>query len=75
MKKFALPLLLCLWLALSVAAFAQAKPATPTSFAGTWSLNRTKTKDVPDTLQTYTLTVQQNEQRIGIETKVEGDMG
>ena len=48
--------------------------AAPTNFAGTWVLDKSKSKDLPqqwaDNLESYTLTVTQDEKQLTVDTKV-----
>lgn len=50
---------------------AQTKPA---DFSGTWMLDKSKTPDIPPTVESYTLTVTQDEQHIVVETSMKGDL-
>jgi hypothetical protein len=52
--------------------YAQKEPA---DFIGVWTLDRTKTKDLPAALESYRLKVTQDAQQITIESQVEGDLG
>lgn len=48
--------------------------AAPTNFAGAWSLDKSKSKDLPamlaDNIESYTLTVTQDEKQLTVETKI-----
>jgi hypothetical protein len=44
------------------------------NFSGIWVLDKVKTKGLPPGLQTYTMTVKQDEQQIVVGTKVEGSL-
>ena len=48
--------------------------AAPTNFAGTWVLDKTKSKDLPppwaENLESYTLTVTQDEKQLTVENKL-----
>ena len=48
--------------------------AAQDNFSGTWVLDKAKTRDLPSGLKSYTMVVTQNEQKIVVETKVEGDL-
>ena len=48
--------------------------AAQDDFSGYWVLDKEKTRDLPDGLQSYTMVVTQNEQQLVVETKVEGDL-
>jgi hypothetical protein len=52
--------------------YAQKEPA---DFTGVWTLDKTKTKDLPAALESYRLQVTQDAQQITIESQVEGDLG
>jgi hypothetical protein len=52
--------------------YAQKEPA---DFTGVWTLDKTKTKDLPAALESYRLQVTQDAQQITIESEVEGDLG
>src|SRR5207249_1345307 len=48
--------------------------AAPTNFAGTWALDKAKSKDLPpqmESIKTYTLTVTQDAQQLTTDTKIE----
>ena len=51
-----------------------ASAAAPTNFAGTWVLDKSKSKDLPqqwaDGLESYTLTVTQDEKQLTVENKL-----
>ncbi len=51
-----------------------ASAAAPTNFAGTWVLDKSKSKDLPqqwaDNLESYTLTVTQDEKQLTVENKL-----
>lgn len=48
--------------------------AAPTSFAGTWVLDKAKSKDLPsqmaDNIESYTMTVTQDEKQLTVDTKI-----
>ena len=48
--------------------------AAPTNFTGTWSLDKSKSKDLPgmiaENIESYTLTVAQDEKQLTVETKI-----
>ncbi len=44
------------------------------NFTGVWVLDKGKTHDLPSGLESYTMVVTQNEQRLVVETKLEGDL-
>jgi hypothetical protein len=51
-----------------------AAPLAPTNFAGTWALDKAKSKDLPpqmENIKTLTLTVTQDAQQLTTDTKVE----
>ena len=50
---------------------AQTKAA---DFSGTWVLDKTKTTDLPPTLESYTLKVGQDDQHIAVQTIVQGEL-
>ena len=52
--------------------YAQKEPA---DFTGVWTLDKTKTKDLPAALESYRLQVTQDAQQITIESQMEGDLG
>ena len=53
----------------------QAKgPLKPTDFSGNWVLNLDETKNPPAGLQQYSMVVNQDEQKLKVETKLEGDL-
>src|SRR5207249_6017943 len=48
--------------------------AAPANFAGTWALDKAKSKDLPpqmENIKTYTLTVTQDAQQLTTDTKIE----
>ncbi|HEX6623248.1 MAG TPA: hypothetical protein VF064_06015 [Pyrinomonadaceae bacterium] len=51
-----------------------ASAAAPTNFAGTWVLDKSKSKDLPqqwaDNLESYTLTVSQDEKQLTVDNKI-----
>lgn len=51
-----------------------ASAAAPTNFAGTWVLDKSKSKDLPqqwaDGLESYTLTVSQDEKQLTVDNKI-----
>ncbi|HZB44944.1 MAG TPA: hypothetical protein VE360_06860 [Pyrinomonadaceae bacterium] len=51
-----------------------ASAAAPTNFAGTWVLDKSKSKDLPqqwvDNLESYTLTVTQDEKQLTVDNKL-----
>jgi hypothetical protein len=51
-------------------------PAEPTQtdYSGTWVLDKSKTRNLPPKLQSYTMVVTQTEEQLTVETKVEGDL-
>jgi hypothetical protein len=51
-------------------------PAEPTrtDYSGTWVLDKSKTRNLPPKLQSYTMVVTQTEEQLTVETKVEGDL-
>jgi len=65
---FAVALATCLY---SVRA-AQSKT---TDFSGVWILDKSKTSDLPPTLESYTLTVAQDAQQLTVETDLKGEIG
>ena len=48
--------------------------AAQDDFSGVWVLDKEKTHDLPPKLKSYTMVVLQNEQQLGVETKLEGDL-
>lgn len=42
-------------------------------FSGAWTLDKTKTHNLPTQLKSYTMDVKQTEKELAVETKVEGD--
>lgn len=62
-------LMVMLWMCVSVTA-----QDNPTNFAGQWVLDKTKTSDLPATLESYTLQVMQNAQQITIDSRIEGEI-
>jgi len=74
MKKFLLAVFAVMALAVWMT-FGHAKETPkPTSFSGNWVLNFGQTKNPPDGLQGYELTVKQDEQQLKVETTLEGDL-
>lgn len=45
-----------------------------TDFSGTWVLDASKTKDLPKTLERYTLVVRQNATAVEVETDIKGEI-
>ncbi|MGH9800879.1 MAG: hypothetical protein ACRD82_10990 [Blastocatellia bacterium] len=72
MKKHIATLTLCsaMLVGFSIVAIAQ----TRADFSGTWALDAKKTRDVPNDLKSYHLTVKQDEKQISVESKVEGNI-
>jgi hypothetical protein len=72
MKKLfvSISLLSTLMLSVSILATAQSRA----NFAGTWTLDMKKTRDLPAELKSYTLTVKQDAQQISYESRVEGEL-
>lgn len=46
----------------------------PTDFSGTWVLDKTKTTDLPPTLESYTLKVAQDDQQLTVQTELQGEL-
>ena len=58
-----------------VAAVAQAKSSGENAnFSGTWVLEVSQSKNVPDGLESYTMTVVQDAQQVKVQTALEGDL-
>ncbi|MGH9839013.1 MAG: hypothetical protein ACREEM_09530 [Blastocatellia bacterium] len=57
--------------ALVTCAWAQVKT---TDFTGTWVLDKVKTQNLPATLESYTLNVEQDEQRMALDARLEGEL-
>jgi hypothetical protein len=74
MRKTLAVILLTAALALCVHTRANAQ-AKMTDFSGTWVLDNKKTSDLPPTLESYILTVTQNEQQLTVETELQGEVG
>lgn len=72
MKKYVVTITFCvaLWSGAHIGVAAQARG----NFSGTWALDTKKTRDVPPDLKSYTLTVNQDEQQISVESKVDGEL-
>jgi hypothetical protein len=64
------------WLTLGLlAGFAAAKtPSKPANFSGQWVLDFNQTKNLPSGLESYSLTVNQDEQQLKVETSVKGNL-
>jgi len=64
------------WLAFGVLPLlAAAKtPSKPTSFSGRWVLDFNQTKNPPSGLEAYSLAVNQDEQRLKVETSLKGNL-
>ena len=67
-------LLICASLALSAALALAKTPADNAQFAGTWALDISQTKNVPDGLESYTMTVVQDSQQVKVDTALSGDL-
>jgi hypothetical protein len=50
------------------------KPAQPANFSGTWVLDFTQSKDLPPTLENYSMVVSQNQQNFEVKTTVKGNL-
>ncbi len=46
-----------------------------TDFSGAWALDKSKTSDLPPTLESYTMTVTQDAQQLTVETDLQGEIG
>ncbi len=64
--------MVALTLGLSSVCAAQAKA---TDFSGTWTLDKSKTSNLPPALESYTLTVAQDAQQLTVETDLQGEVG
>jgi hypothetical protein len=65
---FCLSLMLC-------CASADAKNAPkPTNFSGTWALDFTQSKDLPQGLENYRMVVSQDGEKVAVKTSVEGNL-
>jgi hypothetical protein len=54
---------------------AYAAQAKTTDFSGKWVLDKSRTPDLPPSLESYTMTVTQNAEQLAIETDSQGDLG
>lgn len=45
-----------------------------TDFSGTWVLDKTKTTDLPPTLESYTMKITQDAQQLTVETSLQGEL-
>jgi hypothetical protein len=75
-KKLAALFVGCIFAAMILAAEAvQAKSSVSDSdFSGTWVLETSQTRNVPDGLESYTMTVAQNGQQLKVATALLGDL-
>jgi hypothetical protein len=46
-----------------------------TDFSGKWALDKSRTSDLPPSLESYTMIVTQDDKQIAIETDLQGDLG
>jgi hypothetical protein len=74
MTKFVVRSLFTLVLAVGVYSASQAQSKT-TDFSGKWALDKSLTSDLPQTLESYTLTVTQDAQHLTYETDLQGEIG
>ncbi|MGH9404000.1 MAG: hypothetical protein ACRD2P_18110 [Terriglobia bacterium] len=72
MKK--LMLLLSTALALGAVVGAAKAPPKPADFSGTWVLDASQTKGVPQGLESYSMVVRQDPQQLKVDTSVKGDV-
>ena len=66
--------LMSLALATSAALVAAKSPPQAVDFSGTWVLDTNQTKNLPDGLESYSMNIKQNEQRIAVQTTLKGDL-
>ncbi|MBZ5562908.1 MAG: hypothetical protein LAP13_10845 [Acidobacteriia bacterium] len=71
MKKF-LPL--CLGLVLGLTLMEAKTPSTPADFSGNWVLDLSRSKNLPDGLDSYRLVVNQAAEQLKVESALQGDL-
>ncbi len=74
MKKLVATSLFTVALTLGLRGHCAAQSKT-TDFSGEWTLDKTKTSDLPPTLESYTMTITQDAQQLTVETDVQGEIG
>jgi hypothetical protein len=74
MKKLLAMSLCAVALAICVYGHCAAQSKT-TDFSGAWELDKSKTADLPSTLESYTMTVTQDAQQITVENNLQGEIG
>jgi hypothetical protein len=74
MKKLLTSSLFTVALTLGLYVLCPAQSKT-SDFSGAWALDKSKTSDLPPTLESYTMTVAQDEQHLTVETDVQGEIG
>ena len=73
MKKLLTTSLLTVALTLGLYGVRAAQSKT-TDFSGAWTLDKSRTSDLPPTLESYTLTVTQDAQQLTVETDLQGEI-
>src|SRR5262245_12022411 len=74
MKKLVATSLFTVSLTLGLCGHCAAQSKT-IDFSGAWTLDKTKTSDLPPTLESYTMTITQDAQQLTVETDVQGEIG
>lgn len=67
-------ILFCLSLTLCCASAEAKKPPTPANFSGTWVLDFTQSKNLPQGLENYRMVINQNPDKLAVKTSVEGSL-
>jgi hypothetical protein len=52
-----------------------AAQSKPTDFSGKWALDKSRTSDLPPSLESYAMNVTQDAEQLTIETDLQGDLG